>query len=63
MDHLTQDDISKMMDHINSYRREKWNWRSPLEMFENIYGQEALDLLGLEKIDPDSILLKPGLLK
>ena len=63
MDHLTQADIRKMMNHINSYPREKWNWRSPLEVFISLYGQEPATLLGLEKIDPDSILLKPELLK
>lgn len=63
MDHLTQDDINKMMSHINSYKREKWNMRSPLEVFIGLYGQKAADLLGLKMIDPDSILLKPELLK
>ena len=63
MDHLTQAEINRMMDHINSYPREKWNWRSPLEVFISLYGQEAATLLGLERIDSDSILLKPELLK
>lgn len=63
MDHLTQADINKMMSHINSYRRKKWNLRSPIEMFDRIYGQQARELLGLQKIDQDSILLKPELLK
>lgn len=63
MDDLTQEDVRKMMNHINSYPREKWNWRSPLEVFISLYGQESATLLGLEQIAPDSILLKPELLK
>lgn len=63
MDHLTQNDIDKMMSHINSYKREKWNMRSPLEVFIGLYGQETADSLSLKMIDPDSILLKPELLK
>ena len=32
-DGLTQEDVTKMMDHINSYRRKKLNKRSPYEAF------------------------------
>lgn len=63
MDHLTQDDVNKMMNHINSYKREKWNMRSPIEVFTGLYGQETATLLDLKQVDPDSILLKPELLK
>ena len=63
MDHLTQDDVNKMMNHINSYKREKWNMRSPLEVFIGLYGRDTAKVLGLKLIDPDSILLKPELLK
>ena len=63
MDGLTQKDITKMMNHINSYPRKKWKGRSPIDLFRQIYGQETATLLGLEKIDPDSIFLRPELLK
>ena len=63
MDHLTQEDVNKMMNHINSYKREKWNMQSPTEVFIGLYGQETATLLGLKLIDKDSILLKPELLK
>lgn len=63
MDHLTQADIAKVMNHINSYGRAKWNGQSPLDLFGKIYGQEVCDLLGLTKVPPESILLKPELLK
>lgn len=63
MDHLTQEDINKMMSHINSYARKKWNGQSPLDLFNQIYGQEVSELLGLTKIPPHSIVLRPELLK
>lgn len=63
MDHLTQEKVDLMMNHINSYPRKKWNGKSPLDMFIQIYGEETATLLGLKRIDPDSIKLKPDLLK
>lgn len=63
MDHLTQEDINLLMNHINSYPRKKWKGQSPIDLFTQIYGQETTTLLGLGKIDVDSILLKPELLR
>jgi hypothetical protein len=52
-----------MMSHINSYSREKLNDKSPLEMFGFLYGNDALEKLGLFKIPANEIMLKPSLLK
>jgi IS30 family transposase len=60
--HLTQADIQKMMNHINSYSREKLNDKSPYESFSFFYGQEILDLLGARPISPNEIVLRPSLL-
>lgn len=62
-DNLTQDDVNRMMDHINSYKRKKLNDRSPYETFSFYYGEEMLRLLGCTPIAPEDILLKPSLLK
>lgn len=59
----TQSQISLMMDHINSYSRPDLGDKSPYEMFEFYYGHEILDLLGVHKISPNEIVLKPDLLK
>lgn len=61
-DGLTQADIQKMMNHINSYNRQKLNDRSPYESFSFFYGQEILDRLGAAPIAPNDILLRPSLL-
>jgi IS30 family transposase len=62
-DNLEQSDINLMMSHINSYPREKLGNKSPLEMFEFIYGRETLERLWITKVPANEILLKPALLK
>lgn len=62
-DHLEQKDIEFMMNHINSYGREMFNGKSPLELFEGLYGSETAKKLGLTRIKPDNIILKPELLR
>ena len=62
-DKLDQGHINLMMSHINSYSREKLNDKSPLDLFCFIYGDDIPVKLGLRKIPPNEILLKPSLLK
>ena len=57
-----QEKISLMMNHINSYKRPELGDKSPYEMFEFYYGKELLDKLGVVKIPPNDIILKPELL-
>ena len=59
---LTQEDVTLMMNHINSYKRKKLNDRSPYETFSFLHGEEVLGLLGCSKVAADDILLKPELL-
>jgi transposase, IS30 family len=61
-DHLNQSHIQLMMNHINSYTREKLNDKSPYESFSFFFGQETLDRLGVIPIPPNEILLRPTLL-
>jgi len=60
---LTQADIDLMMSHINSYSREKLNGKTPIEMFNFLYGEGVAEKLGQTKIPSNDILLKPSLLK
>jgi len=62
-DDLTQNDISLMMSHINSYSREKLNDKSPFDAFVFLYGHDILEKLGISRIPSNDILLKPSLLK
>ena len=59
----SQDDISLMMDHINSYSRESLNNKSPYEMFRFFYGSEILDLLGCRLIPPQDVTLNRSIFK
>lgn len=60
---LTQEDINVVMNNINSYPREKWNFKSPIDVFTSIYGEETLKKLGLVKLPLEEINLKPELIK
>lgn len=62
-DHLTQDDVNKMMNHINSYTRKKLNNRTPYDVFSFCYGKEILQKLGCQPVAANDIILKPSLLK
>ena len=62
-DDLTQADINLMMEHINSYTREKLNDRSPYESFSFFYGQDILETLGVKPVPSNDIVLRPALLR
>lgn len=62
MDKYVQDDINLMMSHINSTAREVLNFAVPHDMATLYIGKNALKKLGLSKIKPDDIILKPYLI-
>lgn len=63
MDDFSQDDISVMMNHINSYGRSSLGDKSPYEVMEFLYGPEILKLLGCIRISPDDVTLSPSVFK
>lgn len=63
MDEYTQDDISLMMNHINSYARKNLGDKSPYEVFASLYGEAVLRRMGAILIPPDEVTLHPSLLK
>lgn len=62
-DNLTQEDIDKLMSHINSYKRKKLNDCLPLQLFSLMYGNDIASKLGIKDIEPNSINLSESLLK
>ena len=62
-DELTQEDVTLMMNHINSYRRKKLNNHSPYESFSFLHGETVLRQLGCSLVESSEIVLKPSLLK
>lgn len=57
------EDITLMMNHINSYGRKKLNDRSPHSVFSFLHGTEILKKLDAECIPYNAIILNPKLLK
>lgn len=62
LDHLTQADVAKTLSHINSYSRPALNDKAPFDLFAFTYGVDLLSKLGIQRIPPDRIVLKPSLL-
>lgn len=63
MDDYTQQDITKMINHINSLARESLNWTTPYDLAKLLIEKEVLKKLNLLKIPPQEIKLIPKLLK
>lgn len=59
----TQEQISLMMSHINSYARPNLGNKSPYDVFAFQYGQAILNVFGLKRIPADEIVLTPKVLK
>ena len=64
-DELTQEDIAKVLSHVNSAPRPSLDGKSPYEAFVSFYGERArefLEKLGIFRIPAEKIILDPILL-
>lgn len=61
-DGLTQEGVSLMMSHINSYVRGGLGDRTPSDLFDAEFGEGAAALFGISRIPPNDVTLKPSLL-
>ena len=59
---LTQEKVSLMMNHINSYPRRQFDGKSAYDMFVLKHGKDVADKLGLTRIEPEKVVLRPNLL-
>lgn len=62
-DSFTQNDITKLTNHINSFIRESLNMNCPYDMAKDFLGPKTIRLLDLRKIKPDDVTLRPSLLR
>ena len=62
LDPFTQEDITLLSNHINSYSRDRLEGKTPFDEVEKDMNK-LLEVLGLARIPPDDVLLKPALLK
>ncbi|MBQ8041444.1 MAG: hypothetical protein IJ274_16520 [Lachnospiraceae bacterium] len=63
LEQFRQEDISLMMNHINSYSRKSLFGNSPYRLAKTTLPEDFFTLLGLEEVPSDSIILKLALLK
>ena len=63
LDNLTQDKLNLMFSHINSYIRKSNQNKTPFDLIKERFGSEFLSLIGISKIAPQDVFLKPELLK
>lgn len=62
LENFTQEDITLLINHINSYSRNERAPFTPFDLMEKAY-PDLIKKLGLKRISPDDILLSPRLLK
>lgn len=62
-DNRTQEEITLMINHINSTAREKLNGNTPFKLAEMLLDLSLLNSLSLEAIDADEVHLKSTLFK
>lgn len=62
-DDCSQEDITRMMSHINSAPRQSLGGLSPLALAKLMLPKELLNCFGLSEISSDEIILTPELLK
>lgn len=63
LDGFNQQDITLMMNHINSYGRPNLGDKTPYAVFASLYGEDILRRMNAELIPPDKVTLHPSLLK
>ena len=63
LDKYSQEKVSLAMNHINSYPREKWDIKTPTELFIESYGPQVARKLGLVEVEFRSLCLRPDLVK
>lgn len=62
-DHLNQEKITLLMNHINSVSRKGLDNNTPFKLALPLLGRKLLDALALEEIHPDDVHLKEELLE
>lgn len=63
LDDYIQEDITLMMNHVNSYKRKSLFGCCPYEIAKKMMPKEFFERLGLKRIRGNQVLLSPALLK
>jgi len=62
-DTLTQWDVDRIMNHINSSARASLNGLPPIRLAQLLFDQETYNAFKFREISPDDIILTPDLIK
>lgn len=63
LNHLDQDKVNLIFSHINSLYRKSLPGVTPYDLALAILGKEFLEIIGIKKIEPDSVNLTQSLTK
>jgi len=63
MNNYTEQNILDMMCHINSTPKKSLRWKSPYEVFVEMFGEEPLKRLGIYQVDSKDVILNDNLFK
>ena len=63
LDNFTQADMTLLANHINSVARDSLGGECPYAVARKFLGPKIPHVLGLRRIEPDNVILKPTLLK
>jgi len=65
MDHLEQEDVTRLMNHINSTKRKRLGWKAPYELIEDDDEdmKALMELLKMHLIPADEVHLTPELIR
>ena len=63
LDFLTQEKVELLFSHINSYVRESNKNKTPYDLMVERFGIEFMEIIGIKRISPKDICLKPSLLR
>ncbi len=62
-DQQNQQNINLVLSHLNCYMRRGYDDIPAIERFRAVFGEDVLNLLGIQRIAPEDIILAPKLLK
>ena len=62
MDQLTARDMALVTSHVNSYPRPSLGGLAPIDLASAVLPRSLLDELGVERVDPNDVVMTPALL-
>ena len=63
LDTINEEDVSIINSNINSYPRKSLNWKTPIEVMREKFGNDIVKLLGIEEIKRKDVNLTARVLK